>query len=612
MIGSTCRTLLRFLAIACFIGSAFAAPAAQADAAKAALDRLLAEHWEWQMREAPEWATMVGDHRYDDRLADRSPAALERQLAETRAFLKRLEAEVQPARLNDDDRVTYDVFVHHLRTGAEELSFPATATMVLSNKAGLHLDFPQLVQMMPFRTERDYRNYLARLRALPGAVDRNLEAMRLGLRIGWVTFRASLEKVPRQIDTLLVKDVTSSPLYQPLRQLPPELPAPVREALAAEARQTLEQTVAPALRRLREFVVNEYLPHSPVDGSIKRYPGGEAYYAFRVRQQTTTDLTPAQIHATGQAEVQRLRAEMEALMRSTGHRGDFASFVKWLNSDPRFMLRDANELLMRYRDIAKRVDAELPRQFAQLPRLPYGIRAIPAHEGPETPEYYTPGAADGSRAGWFNANGLALKRRPTWEMEALFLHEAVPGHHLQTARALELDKLPMLRRSGFYVAYGEGWALYAETLGGALGVYTDPYARFGQLRMEIYRAARLVVDTGIHVFGWSRQQAIDWMSERTGMRREEVAAEVDRYFVWPAQALGYKIGQLHIAGLRDRMRAALGSCFDIRRFHMAVLDQGALPLAVLDQWMARWLAQERELTKASCPTGSGTVSTAER
>ncbi|WKB52188.1 DUF885 domain-containing protein [Eleftheria terrae] len=586
--------------MAAIVGGCATRPAPGNSPAVPALERLMQEHWEWTMQIDPEWATSVGDHRYDDRLADRSLPALQRQLEGTRDYIRRLKAEVPREQLDDARKVSYDVFLHHLEDSEQSLGFPATGTMVLSNKAGVHLEFPQLVLNMPFRTEQDYRNYLARLRALPAAIERDIGAMRHGMGIGWVTFRSSMEKVPAQIDTLVAADAEHSPLYQPFKDLPKELTAAQRDALAREARQVIEQQVRPAFARLKAFVQQDYLPRSPVEGGMSHYPGGPEYYRFMVRSQTTTDMEPQQIHELGLSEVARLRGEMEKLMLSTEFKGTFPQFVDWMNTQPRFLLNSPEALLARYRDIAKRVDAELPKLFAELPRMPYGIRAQPEHEGPESPEYYSPGTADGSRAGWFNANVMALERRPTWEMEALFLHEAVPGHHLQNARALELSQLPMLRRANWYVAYGEGWALYAETLGSSLGLYTDPYARFGQLRMEIYRAARLVVDTGIHAFGWSRAKAISWMTERTGMREEEVAAEVDRYFVWPGQALGYKIGQLHIAGLRNRMQRELGECFDIRRFHNAVLDEGALPLSVLDRWMDRWLAAERS-SRAGCP-----------
>ena len=280
-------------------------------------------------------------------------------------------------------------------------------------------------------------------------------------------------------------------------------------------------------------------------------------------------------------------------MRTAAFTGSFAEFVAFLNTDPRFFLADGEALLARYRDIAKRVDPELPKLFAELPRAPYGVRAIPAHRGAGKSDYYTSPPGDGSGPGWFNANVVAIKTRPVWSMESLFAHEAVPGHHLQTARGLELKDLPMFRRDGGYIAYSEGWALYAETLGSELGLYRDAYSRFGHLQWQALRAARLVVDTGIHALGWQREEAIVWMSERTGISRDIVEPQVDRYYAWPGQALAYMIGELKIIELRDRARAALGPRFDIRRFHMAVLDGGPVPLAVLERAIANWISTER-------------------
>jgi uncharacterized protein (DUF885 family) len=289
---------------------------------------------------------------------------------------------------------------------------------------------------------------------------------------------------------------------------------------------------------------------------------------------------------------------MEAQMKLSGFDGSFVQFMTFLESDPRFFHRDAQAILAGFRDIAKRVEPELPKLFSELPRAPYGIRAIPPHEGAGKSDNYSAPSADGTRPGWFNTNVIGVDKRPIWRMETLFLHEAVPGHHLQTARALELGELPMFRRSALYVAYAEGWALYAETLGEQLGLYKDPYSRFGHLQMQIFRAARLAVDTGIHSLGWTRAQAIDWMAERTGLAREFVESQVDRYYAWPAQALGYMIGELKIIELRDRARTQLGDRFDLRRFHMAVLDSGALPLAVLEQQIDEWIAAEKAKPRA--------------
>lgn len=309
-----------------------------------------------------------------------------------------------------------------------------------------------------------------------------------------------------------------------------------------------------------------------------------------MRQHTTTELTPQQIHAIGQGQLRRLRGEMEAAMRDSGFSGSFAAFVSYLNSDPKFFHASPEALLAGYRDIGKRIEPELPKLFAELPRMPWGVRPIPAHLGVGAPEYYEPPSLDGKRPGWFYANVLAWRTRPIWAMETLVAHEAVPGHHLQSARASELAALPAFRRAGGYTVYSEGWALYAETLGSQLGLYGDPHSRFGHLQWQAFRAARLVVDTGLHALGWTREQAIDFMVERTGVERDFVASEVDRYYSNPGQALAYMIGQLKIAELRDRAQARLGPSFDIRSFHNALLDQGAVPLPVLERIVDEWIA----------------------
>jgi len=563
--------------------------------ASAQLKALFDEDWEWQMRNRPELATYFGDDRYNDRLNDASPEAQDRADAHVRDMLARIQR-IPRDELQGEERVSYDVFVHEAREAIAAQQFPVLRTRVISGIDGLHLDFAQLVQAMPMRTERDARNLIARINAFPARVKQDIHWMREGKRLGWVTHKDSLQDVPREIDQQLVDDARKSPFYEPFAifaKLGNGLPADKRAELAAAGERAIREQLMPALRELRRVVADELLPASPASGAMSDYPGGKAVYQYQVRRQTTVDMSIQAIHELGQREVTRLRGEMESLIANSGFKGSFAQYVEHLNTDPKYFYTSGDDLLTGYRDIAKRVDPELPKLFAELPRASYGVRAIPPYQGEGKAEYYSPGSADGSRAGWFNANIVALKTRPKWEMEALFLHEAVPGHHLQGARALELGQLPNFRRGGWYVAYGEGWALYAEGLGTELGLYTTPESRFGQLRMEIWRAARLAVDTGIHALGWKRQQAIDWMTERTGVARADVTAEVDRYFVWPGQALGYKIGQLKIVALRDKARQALGDSFDIRRFHMVILDHGALPLPVLETLVDEWIAKEK-------------------
>ena len=595
----TLRFAAIFLVRVCVHFGLIAGGFASAQAAQPTPARQLAalfeEDWQWSLRNHPESATALGDHRFDDRWTDNSANAIALRDAHAREMLARVQR-IPRSRLTGVDRASSEVFTYRQRMQVEAQRFPVLRTRVLSAMDGVHLDFNQVIRDMPLRTEADVRKLLARIAAYPLRVRQDIELLREGARLGWVTHQGSLARVPAQIDALLVGELRRGPLFAPfaeqLTTVGSDIPTARRTELAATGERVLAEQVAPALRELRRCVVDELLPRSPESGALASYPGGAAVYAYAVRQQTTTDISVQAIHALGLKEVARLRAEMEATIVRSGFTGSFGEFVDFLNTDPNFFYTSAADLLAGYRDIAKRVDAELPKLFAELPRATYGIRPIEAHQGEEAVEYYSPPAADGSRPGWFNANVLALKLRPKWDMEALFLHEAVPGHHLQNARALELANLPNFRRSDWYVAFGEGWALYAEGLGDQLGLYSDVYSKFGQQREEIWRAARLVVDTGIHALGWTRLQAIDWMVERTGIARADITAEVDRYYVWPGQALGYKIGQLKIVELRERARMALGERFDLRRFHMAVLDHGALPLNVLEQLLDEWIAAE--------------------
>ncbi|MBK7794498.1 MAG: DUF885 domain-containing protein [Betaproteobacteria bacterium] len=429
---------------------------------------------------------------------------------------------------------------------------------------------------------------------LPRRVDQEIARLQQGLLLGWVAPQPVIERVLVTLDLQIAETGDKSPFFEPFTRLDVGIGAADRAALQAQARTLIGTQVLPAQKRLRDFVAGPYAAAAPPAGGLGRYPGGAAVYAALVRSTTTTtDLTPAQIHAIGLREVARLRGEIAQVMRDANWAGDFASFAKHLNTDPSYFHTSGEALLAGYRDIGKRLDAELPKLFAELPRAPWGVRPMPLHMGRDAVEYYDSPPLDGSGPGWFNANVVGFKDGPIWAMESLTAHEAVPGHHLQNARAIELGDLPRFRRSNGYQAYSEGWALYAETLGADLGLYRDAPSRFGFLQNQIWRAARLVVDTGLHDQGWSRQRAIDYLFDTAGIDVGKVSSEVDRYTSWPGQALGYMIGQLKIIELRDRARAALGDRFDIRRFHMVVLDQGAVPLGVLESQVDGWIAAER-------------------
>ena len=585
----------RMLVLALCVIVAVPVPARAETDAQAAqrLHALFDAEWDWEMRDDPERATYTGDHRFGGQLTDRSSAAEARRYAHARERLAALHS-IDRAQLTPTDRVSRDIMAQTTQDWLDGEKFTGMRTLVLDSEGGLHTDLADLLRVSPVATEADVAMVLARLAQFPGRVDQVIARLREGIEIRWVAARDSMRQVPAQIDGQLPDDVTRSPLYEPFTRLGPGIPTDARTRLAAAGAAALREQVYPAMRRLRGFIADDYLPRTSDNGAMGARPGGAAAYDYLVRQHTTTDLSAAQVHAIGLREMARLRGEMEAQMRAAGFAGSFDQFVAFLNSDPRFFHTDPEALLAGYRDIAKRVDPELPKLFAELPRTPYGIRAIPAHEGIGKTENYSAPPRDGSGAGWFNANVVAIATRPIWNMETLFAHEAVPGHHLQIARARELGDLPQFRRGGGFTAYVEGWALYAETLGPELGLYRTPYTRFGHLQWQALRAARLVVDTGIHAFGWQRQQAIDWMTERTGMARAFIEPQVDRYFVSPGQALSYMIGELKILELRDRARTALGSRFDIRRFHMAVLDGGAMPLATLERQIDDWIDRDKQ------------------
>jgi uncharacterized protein (DUF885 family) len=556
------------------------------------LRALFDEDWEWRKREYPELATQLGDHRWDDRLTDHSFEAIERRKAHERGMLERVRR-IDRGGLAGEDRLSCDLFLRAKELLVEGLRWPQELIPV-TQMAGIHLALPRLSTIMPFRNARDCESYVARLRAFPRAVEQTLALMRRGMEAKWVPPAVPLRGLPAQIRSQLADDPTRSVLFAPFRRLSAGIPAAERDRLAAAGAAAIGEFVAPALRALAEFVERDYLPACRESIAASALPDGEAYYAHAVRRETTTRLTPAEVHAIGLSEVARIRGEMQAVIQQVGFGGSFAEFVAFLRSDPRFYFTRSEDLITAYRDVAKRADAELPALFAVLPRQPYGVREIPAHEGPAQPAaYYQRGAPDGSRAGFFWANTYKLDTRPKYEMEALTLHEAVPGHHLQIARAAELGDLPDFRRNTGPTAYVEGWALYAEWLGYEMGFYTDPYARFGQLTYEMWRAGRLVVDTGLHALSWTRQRAIDFLEESTAKTANDIAVEVDRYIVWPGQALAYKIGELEIRRLRREAEAALGERFDLRSFHTALLDEGALPLDVLARHVDGWIAARK-------------------
>ena len=586
----TRRILLGLATSAWLALAALPAPAAESQAAPAkALHELFERHWEWSARTFPEFATYRGDHRYGDRLADVSAEAIAERDRQVQAFLNEAQAIAREG-LSPTDRVSRDMFIQAQQRQLEQAAFPAARGMSLRALGGPQTQLAELLQVTPTGQVAQVEQLLARLAAFPLRMRQEMALIRSSAAAGWVPSRDVLLRVVAQLDAQLGLAPAEMPHYQPFKRLGRDIAAAEQAALRQRGLAAVEQQVVPPLKALRALVVDELLPKAPLEGALLHYPDGAAVYAMMVRQQTTTSLTPAQIHAIGLRELARLRGEMEAVMKEVAFKGGFDQFAHSLNTDPRYFHASPEALLAGYREIAKRIDAELPRLFAELPRAPYGVKAMPAHMGANQAEYYNGPALDGSRAGFFFANTLAWRKRPIWGMETLVAHEAMPGHHLQIARATELRDLPRFRRSGFgYTAFSEGWALYAETLGFDLGLYADPLSRYGHLQWQAFRAARLVADTGLHALGWSRDKTIDFMVERTGVEREFVASEVDRYVSQPGQALAYMIGKLKFDELRDRAKARLGARFDIRRFHNVVLDNGAVPLQTLEGLVDEWI-----------------------
>ncbi len=550
------------------------ASAPKPNRATLALRALFDEAWETTLREDPVWAAEMGDLRWADRWTDVSFAAIERRHAYDVALLRRL-GEIPRGELSRDDALSYDLFRYDLELAIEE--HPFRLYLLPINQRGGIQTADDVADALPFVTDKDFADWNARLRSFPTYMKQTIDLLAEGARTGMTHPKVVMQRVLGQIDKQIVDDPTKSPFYAPYAKKP-------REPHAAEARRLIAETVVPAFRTLRAFWIETYLPACKDQVGAWQLPDGARLYAHLVRAHTTTKLGPDEVHAIGLREVARIRGEMEKLKAETGFAGSLAEYFTFLRTDPRFFHRDAASLLTGYRELAKRIDPLLVKVFAKLPRTPYGVQAIPEHVAPDTTTaYYREPAADGSRAGTYFVNLYRPEARPKWEMVALTLHEAVPGHHLQIALAMEQEDLPKFRRHADYTAFVEGWALYAESLGDELGIYEDRYSKFGQLAYEMWRAVRLVVDTGIHHLRWDRQRAIDFFMENAPKAELDVVNEVDRYIAWPGQALAYEIGALRIKDLRKKKQAQLGARFDLKAFHDAVLRNGPLPLGLLER-----------------------------
>ncbi len=561
------------------------------NAAAKALHKLFDDEWEWTMRQNPTFASTLGDRRFNDQWEDLSLDAINARQRRRLDALARLKA-IDRARLSVADRLNYDLFKKDLDSDIEEFKFKMYLLPV--NQRGGIQTADELTELLRFQTVKDYDDWIARLHALPRLMEQNIALMREGVRAKKLWPKEILKRVPAQIEKQIVQRPEDSPFFAPFKKFHDEVPAAERERLAQAAREAVTQHVIPAYRQFKTYFNDEYLPASFDEVGAWQWTDGAEAYAFLARRYTTTDMTPQQIHEKGLTEVARIRAEMQKVMTQVGFKGTHKEFFKKLRTSDEFYYKKPEELLEAYRAMSKRIDPNLVKVFKTIPRMPYGVVPIPDKIAPDTTTaYYNQPAADGSRPGLYYVNLYKPESRPKYEMMALSLHEAMPGHHLQIARAMELGEIPKFRRYGGYTAFVEGWGLYAESLGEDMGLYDDPYSKFGQLTYEMWRAVRLVVDTGMHHMKWERQRAIDYFLDNAAKTEQDIVNEIDRYITNPGQALAYKIGELKLKELRARAARELGAGFDVREYHDIVLGSGAVPLDVLERNVDEWIRSQK-------------------
>jgi uncharacterized protein (DUF885 family) len=565
-------------------------PIATADTTPSAqFTALVDEAWEFALREDPLFATNTGEHRYDDQLPRVSLSDAKRRDATRRGFLARLEAIDRDA-LTPNDQANYDIFGRSLRDDIRDYEFQLHL-MPVTDRNGFHIEFPELPRNLTLATVRDYENYIARLGRFSEYAAGHIEMMREGVLQGMTAPSVIMQRYNEPLEAQIVEDPEKSLLYAPFREFPPGVPESEHERLRDAGRKAIADSVVPGYRQFLKFMKEEYVPNCRGTIAASALPRGRDFYRYSIGKFTTIDdLTPDEVHAIGQAEVKRIRGEMDQIIRDVKFDGDFAKFTEFLRTDPKFYARSAEELEKEVAYAMKRMEGQLPTLFGRLPRMPCGVRQVPAYIAPQsTFAYYQTPTGDGRRAGFFYINTYNLPMRPLYMIEALSLHESIPGHHLQLALQQEQENLPNFRKYGGFTAFVEGWALYSERLGLESGFYKDPYSDFGRLTMEVWRACRLVVDTGMHYLGWTREQAIDFMRTNSALPIHDIRAEVDRYIGWPGQALAYKIGELKIRELRKDAESRLGDRFDIRAFHDVVLGSGSVPLSLLGKNVGAWI-----------------------
>jgi uncharacterized protein (DUF885 family) len=553
--------------------------------------KFLDDEWRYAMQEYPEWATSVGHPDGNDRWTDISLPAINRRYAHKKEALERL-LKIEREGLDKKDRLNYDLYLRDLRLDIEGEQFK-DKYLRISQMGGIQKSIENTLKRSPAGTIKDYEARLARLKKVPEQIDNTIILLKEGLETGTTYPKITLRDVPEQIKAMT--DAADNPIMKAFESFPASIPIEKQKAIQDEANKTLADTVIPAFERLYKFFTEVYMPGARETIAWSALPDGREWYAYLAKSYTTTEMRPEEIHNLGLNEVKRIRGEVEKLMEEIGFQGNFQKFLKYMTSDPQFFFNSPEELVTACRDIAKQADYSLPKLFGKLPRLPYGVLPVPAYmEKSQPAAYFQTGNMRNGVAGTFFVNTYDLSSRPRWGLTPLVLHEAVPGHHLQLALASEQENIPNFRRYGGYTVYIEGWALYAETLGYDMGLYNDRYSRFGQLNLAMWRAIRLVVDTGIHYYGWSREQAIDYFRENMAMSGHDIEVEVDRYIVLPAQALTYKIGEIRIREFREYSQGQLEDKFDIRAFHDFILEQGALPMDVLEGLVKEWASAKMD------------------
>ena len=585
----SCRRSSLFISACVVVAATLVGQAGAATATEAELTAIIDDHWQWTLTQYPERRLEYGDRSGNDQWTELSLDAFQRRYEEEGRFVQRLE-QIEPATLSADAQVNRAMLLRQLRDNLTEYE-DGLHLIALDMRSG-----PQhrhsMIDTLPMMSAQDHEDWLNRLRGFPEQLSHYQALLSEGISRDRTQAQIVMSRVPSQIANLITDQASESPFYRAFATMPEEIDAEIQTWLKSAAVAIIEEQINPALRALLEFLENEYLPAARPPG-IGALPGGKQVYSRLAQHFTTTELTPDEIHEIGLREVARIRGEMESVIETVGFKGDIAAFNKFLRTDPQFYYETPEALLEGYQAVSKRLDPGLVNLFGKLPRAPYGVRPIPDEEAPDTTTaYYMRPAIDGSRPGWYYVNLYQPEVRPKFEMEVLSVHESVPGHHLQIALAQELTGLPEFRRNGGFTAFIEGWGLYSERLGYDMGLYEDPYSRYGQLVYDMWRAVRLVVDTGIHYFGWSRQKAIDYFIANAAKSEADIINEIDRYIGWPGQALAYKIGQMKMLELRGEAETALGEDFDIRAFHDHMLGAGALPLDILERRMDTWLAEQ--------------------